>query len=283
MASHPTPRASSTLMISYGLLNVGVKLAPMVDPKGGRLSGRFLDPKTLTPAKQVYVNEATGEVVEKVTGYPSGDGFVVLDEENKHDLKSTRDGRLEIQAFVEPDAVDPLYFEKTNLVWPDKGHEQAYDVLCGVLAESGRYLVGTAVVRDSTKVVVLRYAQGCLLAHVCTYDANLRWNEHRLVTMAHGERPEPNVEMVKLAEQLFSSLPEEFDFASVTDEYDARLRAAVEAVAAGRPIEKAPEVEDTPVVDLMEALKASVAAAKTASNGKEEKKAPAKRSRSKVA
>ena len=93
----------------------------MVNPQGGRLSGRFLDPDTLTPAKQVYVNEATGEVVEKVTGYPYGDGFVVL--QDKEDLKSERDGRLELKSFIEPDQVDPLYFEKSHIVWPEKGNE----------------------------------------------------------------------------------------------------------------------------------------------------------------
>ena len=244
----------------------------MVDPKSGRVSGRFLDPETLTPAKQVYINEATGEVVDKVTGYPYGDGFVVLSPADRRmQLKSERDGRLELQAFVEPDTVDPLYFEKANLVWPDKGHEQGYDVICETLAESGRYLVGTSVMRDSTKVVVLRYSQGCLLAHVCTYDTMLRWNEHPPRdngAWRAGSPAEPA--LVEMAQQLFSTLTDQFDFSTVTDEYDVRMRAAIEAAAEGRPIEKAPEVELTPTVDLMEALKASVAAAKATTNGKEE-------------
>jgi len=269
MASYPAPSRGNKLTISFGLVNVGVKYAPMIDPKGGRLSGNFLDPETLTPAKQLYVNEATGEVVQKVTGYPHGDGYVVLDEEDKHALKSERDGRLELKSFIDPDEVDPLYFEKTHIVWPDKGGESGYDVLCAALAETGRYLVGTAVLRDSTKVVVLRYAQGCLMAHVCTYDANLKWDDHKLVTMGHGERPQPDKAMVDMAINLFGTLDEDFDWSSVTDEYDARLRAAVEAVAEGRTIERAPEEKLMPTVDLMEALKASVAAATL--NGKEEK------------
>ena len=277
MASHPAPSGGNKLTISFGLVNVGVKYGPIVDPKGGRLSGKFLDPDTLTPAKQVYVNEATGEVVEKVIGYPYGEGYVVLPD--KDDLKSERDGRLVLKSFIDPDEIDPLYFEKTHLVWPEKGNEDGYDLICAVLADSGRYLVGQAVLRDSTKVVVLRYGQGCLMAHVCTYDSNLRWDNHKLVTMAHGERPEPDEAMVKMATQVFSDLQGEFDFSSVTDEYDARLRAAVEAAAEGRPIEKAPEVAAKPTADLMDALKASVAAAtaakksakaKEVANGKKE-------------
>jgi DNA end-binding protein Ku len=281
MASYPTPSSGNKLTISFALVNVGVKYAPMVDPKGGRLSGKFLDPRTLTPAKQVYINEATGEVVEKVTGYPYGDGFVVLDEEDKAALKSERDGRLELKSLIDPDEVDPLYFEKTHLVWPQPGNEDGYDLICAVLANSGRYLVGQAVLRDSTKVVVLRYAQGCLMAHVCTYDAMLRWDNHKLVTMAHGERPVPDQALVTMATEVFGNLAEDFDFSSVSDEYDVRLRAAVESAAEGRPIEKVAEIEAKPTADLMDALKASVAAAKAATNGKED--APTKRSRSKVA
>lgn len=271
MASYPAPSRGNKLTISFGLVNVGVKYATMIDSKAGRLSGSFLDPETLTKAKQLYVNEATGEVVEKVTGYPYGDGYVVLSEDDKASLKSERDGRLELKSFIDPDDVDPLYFDKTMLVWPDKGGETGYDVLCEALAQSGKYLVGTAVLRDSTKVVVLRYGQGCLMAHVCNYDANLTWGDHKLITMAHGERPVPDQALVDMAINLFGTLDESFDFSSVTDEYAERLVAAVEAAAEGRTIERPVEEPVLPTADLMEALKASVAAAKAETNGKEEK------------
>lgn len=270
----PMPKASGSLIISYGLLNVGVKYAPLVETSSGRLSGKFLDPETLTPAKQVYVNEATGEIVQKVTGYPHGDGFVVLGEA-AHGLKAERDGRLELRALVDPATVDPILFEKSNVVWPDKGHETSYDVLCAVLAETGQYLVGTTVF-DSTRIVVLRYAHGCLIAHVCRYDALIRWGNKNLVSSAHGERPDPDAQLVDLAMQAFSTLSGTFDFSSVADDYDQRLRAAVEAAAGGKPLPKAPEIAETPAADLMEALKATVAA-----NAKSES-APKKRARAKT-
>ena len=72
----------------------------------------------------------------------------------------------------------------------------------------------------------------------------------------------PDEALVNMATEVFSSLKGEFDFSSVTDEYDERLRAAVEAAAEGRPIEKVAEVAAKPTADLMDALKASVAAAK---------------------
>lgn len=270
-ASHPTPARGSKLTVSYGLVNVGVKYAPLV--RSERTSGKYLDPATLGPVTQQYVNEA-GEVVKPITGYPHGDGHVVLDPEDVKSLESERDSRLELKAFAEPDLIDPLYIEKSFLVWPEKGQEAGYDLLCGVLVESGKVLVGTTVIRKSTKVLVLRYGQGCLIAHQCTYDSNVTWHDHALVVTGRAERPDPPAELLAMGLEAFSALPDEFNLQEVSDEYDERLRAAIEAAAAGRPVTRAPAAPDTPIVDLMEALKASVAAA-----GESASEAKPKRSR----
>jgi DNA end-binding protein Ku len=271
-ATHPTPARGSKLNVSYGLINVAVKYAPFV--RSERTSGKYLDPASLGPVTQQYVNEA-GEVVKPVTGYAHGDGFVVLEPADVQSLESERDSRLELKAFAEPDLIDPLYIEKSFLVWPEKGQEAGYDLLCHVLTETGMVLVGTTVIRKSTKVLVLRYGQGCLIAHQCTYDANVTWYDHSLVTKAAGERPAPSAELLEMALQAFSTLPDEFDLSQVSDEYDERLRAAIQAAAEGRPVARAAEESPTPVVDLMEALKASVAAAGEPPKKRTRKKAAA--------
>lgn len=273
MAPYPTPARGTKLTIGFGLVNVAVKYAPIVREQ--RTSGKLLDPATRGPVVQQYVNEA-GEVVKPIKGYPWGDGFVVLNPEDVKSLESERDARLELKAYVEFDTIDPLYIEKTHLVWPDKGNEAQYDLLCDVLADTGRALVGTAVLNKSTKAIMVRYGQGCLIAHVCSYDANVAWSDHKLITMGRGERPESDPAMREIALQLVASLPDEFNLGDVTDEYDARLRETITAHAEGVIISRPDEPEAPPVGDLMEALKASVAAAKVSSNGKE---APAKRSR----
>lgn len=283
----PAPSRGSNLTIGFGLVNVGVKYAPIVDPKGNRVSGKYLDPATKGPVTQQYVNEA-GKVVEKVTGYPHEGEFVVLEPGDVDALKSERDQRLELKACVEPETVELLYFEKTYLVWPAKGQETSYDVLLSVLRKSGRYLVGTAVLDKSTKVVVLRYGaedgegHGCLLAQVCTYDANVRWNEHALVTGGIAARPAPDPDLVSLAETVFESLDDAFDFSSITDEYDERLRTLIAAKATGQPMPEVTKATPAPVVDLMSALKASLKDAKEA-KPKEPKKKAAPRKRAKAA
>jgi DNA end-binding protein Ku len=253
----PTPSRGKKLTVSFGLVNVGVKYAPLVQEH--RTKGHLVDPDTLGPVKQQYVNEA-GKVVKQVSAYDHPSGPVVLADRGA--LESERDGRLELKAFAWLNDVDPLYFESTYLVFPDKGHEAGYDLLCGVLADSQRVLIGTAVLTKSTKAVVLRYAHGCLLAHACTYDANIAWGDHKLVTMGREERPVADQATLDMAMSLFESLPSTFDFAAVTDEYDARLVAAIEATAEGRPIPESDQLKPAEVLDLMDALKASVEAAK---------------------
>ena len=274
-AAPSMPRASGSLVISFGLVNVSVKYAPIRESSSGRISGRLLDPKTLTPAKQQYVNEK-GQPVEKVTGYPYGDKFVVLPEGEAQGLKAERDGRLELKALVDPDTIDPLYFDKTHIVWPDKGNETSYDVLCEVLQQTGRYLVGTTTF-DATRVIVLRYAGGAMLAHVCTYNSLVRWGHAALVAAAAAERPAPAQELVDMASQVFGSLPDTFEIASVEDDYDVRLRAAVDAAAKGKKLPRIEEPAAVPVDDLMEALKATVAA-----NATKDKEPAAKKSRAKA-
>lgn len=278
-AAYPMPARGQKLMVSFGLVNVGVKYAPIVPDKTGRLSGKFLDPDSHLPVTQQYVNDK-GQVVKKVTGYPHGDGFVVPDPEDVKALELQRDTHLQVKAFVPVDEVDPLYLEKAYLVWPDKGHEEGYDLLCEALAETGKALIGTTVIRKSTVAIMLRYAFGCLIAHACTYDDRIAWGDHKLVTLARSERPEPQAEAVEMARSIFSSLPGEFDFSEVHDEFDARLRAMVAALAEGREVER-PKEEPAPEVgvDLMAALRESVAAAAEARSKPE----PKKRTRKKAA
>ena len=251
----PAPARGSKLTISFGLVNVGVKFAPLV--RSERTKGRMLCTEHGTPISTQTVCEH-GEVCETQTGYEYGGGFVVL--QDRKALESSRDGVLELKAYVDAGDVDPLYVEKTHLLWPQDGQEAGYDLLRDLLAESGKAVVGTSVLSKSTKAVVIRVSNGVLVAHVCTYDANVAWNDVGLVASRKATATSP--EMLTAAKALFESLNGQFDFATVEDEYELRLREAIEAQAAGREIVRAEEPEAAPVTDLMAALTASVEAAK---------------------
>ena len=269
-AKHPAPARGSKLTVSFGLVNVGVKFAPLV--RSQRTPGKMLCTEHLTPIRSQSVCTADGEPCETVTGYEFGGGFVVL--QDRKSLESSRDGRLELRAFVDVAEIDPLYVEKTHLVWPDEGQEAGYDLLRALLAESGKAVIGTTVLSKSTKTIVLRAAHDVLLAHVCTYDANVAWGDVALVASRESAQPTP--QMMDAARALFGSLDEAFDFATVEDEYELRLREAIEAQAAGRKVAvKEEEPVAPPVDDLMAALTASVEAAKPAKAKRARKKVTA--------
>jgi DNA end-binding protein Ku len=147
---------------------------------------------------------------------------------------------------------------------PAEGQESGYDLLCSVLRQTGKALMGTSVLvgAKSTRAVMVRFFRESLIAHVCTYDANIDWNTQALVSKAYGERPQPDPSLEQMAMQVIASLPETFDLSSVTDEYDERVREAIEAEAKGVKPKRAPAPEPKPVSDLMAALVASVEAVK---------------------
>ena len=264
--SAPAPARGSKLTISFGLVNVGVKFAPLV--RSERTKGRMLCSEHGQPIKSQTYCEICDGAVETVTGYEFGGGFVVL--QDRKALESTRDGVLELRAFVDVADIDPLYVEKTHLLWPQDGQEAGYDLLRDLLYGSGKAVVGTTVLSKSTKAIVIRVSNGVLVAHVCTYDANVAWNDVALVNQR--EAKETPKAMLDAARTLFSSLDEQFDFATVEDEYELRLREAIEAQADGRVIAKVEAPEAAPVVDLMAALTASVAAAKEGDKPKARRK-----------
>jgi len=249
-------------------VNVGVKFAPIA--RDQRTKGKMLCSEHGTPIHYSTVCEH-GEVCETVTGFEHNGAYVVL--ADRKALESDRDGRLELRAFVDVVDVDALYVEKTHLLWPQDGQESGYDLLCDLLGGTGKAVIGTTVLSKSTKAVVIRYepTNGVLLAHVCTYDANVAWHDVRLVSEARHKRALTDEKMLAAAMTLFQGLEESFDFGEVQDEYDARLRESIEAQAAGREVARVEEPELAPVGDLMAALQASVEAAKPA------KKAPARR------
>lgn len=259
--AYPTPARGNKFTVSFGLVNVGVKYAPLVPDKSGRLSGKKLDPEMHQPVSQKWA-DTKGQLVTPILGYPHGEGFVVPDPSDLKALELDRDSRLELKAFVDPATVNPVYLEKAYIVWPEKGQEAGYDLLCSVLAQNGKALVGTTVISKSTKAVMLRFDGDILIAHLCAYDQNMAWNDYGLVASGRASRPAPDKSLIDMAEQILRGLPDTFDFASVTDEYDARLRAAIETLASGGKVERVAEVEQIPTSDLMEALKASVVAAR---------------------
>jgi len=269
----PAPARGSKLTLSVGLVNVPVKVAPLV--KSTSISGKRLCPCHHLPIKSSSTCTEDGTVVEAVTGFEQDGKYVVGVERSEHAV--ARDGQVDLASTVDVAALDPLYFDKSYLLWPQDGGEGAYDLLCEALRTSGKALIGQTVLSRSTRVLAIRWsdATGTLVVHSLAYDEAIAWSDVQLVRSATDARRDTVDEgQLALAQQLVSTLPEGVDLEAVADDYNESLRAAIEAAAMGLP---APEVAAAPaaapVVDLMEALQASVAEAAPKPKAKRKKAA----------
>jgi DNA end-binding protein Ku len=277
-AKYPAPARGTGLTISVGLVNVPVKIAPLI--RSTAVGGRRVCSCHHEPVKQQNHCTVSGDVAEGIeTGFEY-EGRMVTGVD-RSDFKSSRDGQLKLTGFVDIGSIDPLYFEKSYVVWPQDENDTvvaAHDLLARLLQQTGKALVGTTVLTTSTRVVAIRWSQATetLVADVLTYDANVSWNDVGLVKTGLDQRPDPSEAELNMAEQLLGTLASDVDLSDVTDEYNERLVAAIEAAAQGLPAPVvADEPEAAPVVDLLAALQASVEAAAPKPKAKPRKKVAA--------
>lgn len=254
-------RAASTRTLKLGLLSCKVGTGPAYDD-AARVSGKMLDPDDLRPVKQRWLTEA-GEIIERsqcVTGYEYGDSFVVLDKDEKPD-EVDGDGSIALTHCVE--SIPPELVTKTAFIWPaEKTSDDAYALLAHYLRGSGRTFIGETVAQGTTKVVAVRWSDPweCVVMHTLVYDAQVRYGNLRLITEGVDTIPLPDPKMASMAGTLFATLPDEFDYSEVQDEYGNLLAEAIEAKAEGLEITReAPSTGADVTNDIMAALTAMAA------------------------
>src|SRR5512147_369028 len=245
--------------ISFGLVSVPVKLYAATKSKS--VSFNLLHAKDKSRLRQQYVCATCGEIVERnamVKGYEyAKDQYAVLTDDELRALEQKTEQSIEIEEFVPIASVDPIYFEKTYLLGPDKGGNKAYRLLREAMHAAGRGAVARFSTRGRQQLVLLREAQGGLMMHALFYADEVRdFSEVERgdeVTVKPGELQLA----VQLIEQLASS---EFDPKKYKDEYREQAMALIEKKVAGEEIAVGPaRTAKGQIIDLMEALKASLA------------------------
>jgi len=253
-------RAIASGTISFGLVSVPVKLYTGTQSKN--LSFNLLHAKDQSRLKQQYICVTCGEVVERdnmVRGYEyAKDQYAVLTADEIKALEQTSDQSIEIEEFVPIDSVDPIYFEKTYLLGPDKGGQKAYRLLREAMDKAGKGAVAKFATRGRHQLVLLREAQGGIMMHALFYADEVR----DFSEIDRGEslplKPGEIDLAVQLIEQLGSAA---FDAKKYEDEYRARALQLIEQKVAGQEVALAPaQAPKGQIIDLMEALKASLAA-----------------------
>jgi DNA end-binding protein Ku len=274
------PRAIWSGSVSFGLVNVPVKLVTAASSKDVRFHQLHAADNARIQQKRVCSQD--GEEVDYsdiVKGYDLGGGrYVVVEPEELASLDPEGTRAIDIEEFVDLADIDPLYFEHSYYLVPDERAAKPYALLVEAMAKTGKVALGRFVLRSKQYWTTLRARDGVLVLATMLYADELV--DPADLEVPTAEDVAPSKRELDMATQLVESLSAEFDPTRYHDEYREKVLALIEAKAEGEIITQPEEQEKAaPVVDLMAALEASLAAAKEragdASSGKGRRKASA--------
>jgi DNA end-binding protein Ku len=276
------PRAIWSGSISFGLVNVPVKLYSAVKQKD--VPFNQLEEKTGAHIKYKRVSEKTGKEVEYddiVKGYEVAKGkYVTVSSEELESVAPEKTKTVDIEDFVDITEIDPIYYEKTYFLAPDgEGASKAYGLLLKAMEDQGRVAIGRFVMRTKEYLCAIRPYDGILALETMYFPDEVVAKKD--VPGVPERRAKVGDKELKIATSLIESLTTEFKPSAYKDTYRDALLKMIDRKAEGEEIvlPEEPEGEKAQVVDLLAALEASVEAAKKAKAGKKPaKKATAKAS-----
>jgi DNA end-binding protein Ku len=249
--------------ISFGLVTIPVKMVSAVREAGFplhllskdgncRLHNRLYCPET----------EAEFEMKDTIRGYEiAKDEYLLIQPEELEQIKPASSKTIVIKDFVEPQMVDPVYFEKPYYLIPDKIGARAYNLLVRAMAAENRTAIAKVTMRENEYLAALRVREGLLCLETMRFsDEVIPLEEIRADLPAAGEAPDERE--IAVAGQLVRALESGFEPSKYINEYRERMQQLINQKAAGQPVflpgtEEGPR---PPAVDLMAALKASLEA-----------------------
>lgn len=266
--------------LTFGLISMPVRLF-----SGARSSGisfNMLHRKDKSRLKQQYVCLKDGEVVERndiVKGFEfRKDEYIVIEPEEIKKIEPKTAKTMEILEFVKASEVDPVYFESSYYMLPEEAGRRPYALLTKALEESEYVAIAKLTMHNREYTVFLRPHSGGMMLHTMYYEEEVKKVE------GFGA---PDVELkaaeVKVAHQLIEALAAEWDPEKYHDDFQENLKKMIETKLEGGEIEEVEKPKKlAPVVDLMSALKASLAEmeGKKKPAGKATEVAAAKKSKS---
>ncbi len=262
------PHSIGSGTISFGLVSIPVKMFTAASSES--VSFNQIHPKCGGRIKQQLLCPTCNEIVDRsalVKGYEfAKDQYVQFTEEELKGLEGEASRMIDIAEFVPLEQVDPIYFEKTYYLGPDKGGEKAYRLLTDAMVKAGRVALAKFVMRGKESLVLIRPAQKGLMLHTMYYADEVR----DFGEVDKGDEAKIKPGEMDLANRLIDELAtEKFKPESYADEYRTRVLAAVETKVEGKEITSlAPQAQRAQVIDLMDALKQSLGKRGGAGGGK---------------
>lgn len=257
MAARPIGSAT----IAFGLVSIPVKLYSAAE-SAAAVRFNQIDKRDGSRVKQQLVSSKSGEVVPKdeiVKGYEfAKNQYVLFTKEELKALEVAATYTIDVDEFVPDGSVERIYFDKAYYLSPDKGGARAYGLLATALKETGRVAIGRYAARGRQHLVMVRPKENGLMLEQLHYADEIRAFSQIGVEDVEVKKPE-----LDLAKQLIDQLASErFDPTTYHDEVRAQMMTLIERKVEGEDISVAPtEQPEHKIVDIMEALKASLGTA----------------------
>jgi DNA end-binding protein Ku len=255
---HMPPRAIGTATISFGLVSVPVSLFSASE-SSATISFNMLHKSCGNRLKQQYICSKEGGIVEKddiAKGYEFAKGqYVTFTPEEIKALDEKATNSIDIAEFVPLDSVDRMYLDKVYYLGPDKGGDRAYRLLGEALKVTGRAAVGQYSARGKQHLVLVRPLDGVLVMEQLHYPAELK----PVAEVPHPDTPVKDAELALARQLIEQSSTDEFRPENYRDTVRERVLDAIQRKVEGQEITADAAPPETKIIDLMDALKASLA------------------------
>src|SRR3974390_1339594 len=242
--------------LTFGMVSFPIRLFSAA--RSETISFNLLHKEDHSRIRQVIYCQNEDKPVQRselVKGYEyEKDQYVEIDDEDIKKVAPKTAKGMEILEFVKAADVDPIYLESSYYVAPDEGGEKPYALLFQALRESKYYALAKVAMHNREHIIILRPGAKGILTHTMYYQDEIR----------QGEEFRTDTSLVKdkeldMAKMLISSLEADFEPQKYHDTYRENLQKMIEAKIEGRRVVETPEPTVAPVIDIMEALKKSLA------------------------
>jgi DNA end-binding protein Ku len=242
--------------LTFGLISIPMRMSAAA--RGERISFNQLHKECHSRLKQPLFCPVCNRNVERseiVKGYEhEKDQYVLFSEEELDKIEPPSARVMEILEFVKLDEMDPLYFDSSYYLSPEDAGVKAYQLLMKGMQESGYGAIAKLTMHQREHIVIIRPGSKGMTLHTMFYS-----NEIRAAESVATDKVELKDQEKKLAQQLIESLAAPFDPLKYRDEYMENVKGMIEAKLKGQEVTQAAQPHMAPVIDLMEALKKSLA------------------------
>ncbi len=260
------PRSIWNGVISFGMVSIPVKLYSATESKA--ISFHLLHDKDNSRIKEVKwcpVEDKPVDWDELVRGYEYAKGkYVKMTDEDFESLPLPSKHTIDVSAFVQSAEIDPVYYEKSYYLEPDEAAAKPFVLFMRALTDKQMVAVATITIRNKERLCALRPLGGTLMLDTLLYPDEIRVSADSELPKAKISKPE-----IDMAHNLIDIMTKPFNPEEYHDHYREALKKVIEAKLEGHELVEAPELAAPgKVIDLMEALRASVENAGTGKRGK---------------